>query len=55
MEIKWRRMRWTRHVAHMGEIRNEFNILARKHEDKRPLGRPRHSGEDNTLMDDNKR
>jgi hypothetical protein len=39
--IKSRRMRWTGHVARMGEIRNAFNILVGKPEGKRALGRPR--------------
>jgi hypothetical protein len=36
-----RKMRWARHVAGMGEKRNEYRILVRKPEGKRPLGRPR--------------
>jgi len=40
-------MRWARHVAHMGEIRNAYNILVGKPEGKRPLGRPRHRWKDN--------
>jgi hypothetical protein len=42
--IKSRRMRWVGHVACIGEMRNSFNILVGKHEEKRPLGRPRHRG-----------
>jgi hypothetical protein len=38
--IKSVRMRWARHVACMGEMRNEFNILVGKPEGKRPPGRP---------------
>jgi len=34
--IKSRRMRWTRHVAHMGEMRNAYKILVGKPEGKRP-------------------
>jgi hypothetical protein len=30
--IKARRMRWARHVAHMGEVRSAYNILVGKHE-----------------------
>jgi hypothetical protein len=30
------------YIAHIGEIRNPYNILARKPEGKRSLGRPRH-------------
>jgi hypothetical protein len=33
--IKSRRMRWAGHVAHMGEIRNAYNILVGKLEGKR--------------------
>jgi hypothetical protein len=28
-----------RHVAHIGEMRNAYKILVRKHEGKRPLWR----------------
>jgi hypothetical protein len=28
--IKSRRIRWTGHVAHMGEMRNAYNILVGK-------------------------
>jgi hypothetical protein len=45
--IKSRRMRWTGHVARMGETGNEYRILVGKPEGKRPLGRPR---VDNTEM-----
>jgi hypothetical protein len=31
----------------MGEMRNAYKILVRKHEGKRTLGRPRHRWEDN--------
>jgi hypothetical protein len=33
--IEWRRVRWTGHVAHMGELRNAYLILVRKPEMKR--------------------
>jgi hypothetical protein len=39
--IKSRRMRWTRHVARMGERRVLYRVLVGKREGKRPLGRPR--------------
>jgi hypothetical protein len=42
--IKSRRMRWTEHMACMGEMRNAYNILVGKPEGKRPLGRPTHGG-----------
>jgi hypothetical protein len=37
--IKSRRMRWTGHVASIGEKRNAYKILVRKPEGKRPLRR----------------
>jgi hypothetical protein len=39
--IKSRRMRWTGHVARMGEKRNTYRKLVRKPEGRRPLGRKR--------------
>jgi hypothetical protein len=48
---KSRRMRWTGHVARMGEKRNAYRILVGKPEEKRPLGRPRHRWVDNIKMD----
>ena len=41
--IKSRRMRWTGHVACMGERRGVYSVLVGKREGKRPLGRPGHS------------
>ena len=38
--IKSRRMRWTGHVAHMGERLLLYRVLMEKAEGKRPLGRP---------------
>jgi hypothetical protein len=38
--IKWRRMRWAGHVAHMGEKRGAYRILVGRPEGRRPLGRP---------------
>jgi hypothetical protein len=32
--IKSRRMGWAGHLACMGDIRNVYNILVRKHEEK---------------------
>jgi hypothetical protein len=49
--IKARRMRWTGHVARMGETRNAYRILVGKPEGKRPLGRPRCRWEDNIKID----
>jgi len=39
--IKSRRMRWTGHVASMGQMRNEYSILVGKLEGNRPLERSR--------------
>jgi hypothetical protein len=49
--IKSRRMRWTGHVARMGEKRNVYRLLVGKPEEKRPLGRPRRMWMDNIKMD----
>jgi hypothetical protein len=49
--IKSRRMRWEGHAACMGEKRNAYRILVGKPEEKRPLGRPRRSWEDNIRID----
>jgi hypothetical protein len=40
--IKSRRMRWMKHVACMGEMRNLCRISVTSPEGKRSLGRPRH-------------
>jgi hypothetical protein len=50
-EIKARRMRWTGHVARMGDMRGAYNILVGRPEGRRPLGRPRRIWEDNIKMD----
>jgi hypothetical protein len=39
--LKSRRMRWSGHVARMGETRNAYRISVGRPEGKRPLGRPR--------------
>jgi hypothetical protein len=49
--IKSRRMRWTGHVARMGEGRGVYKVLVGRSEGKRPLGRPRRRWEDNIKMD----
>jgi len=49
--IKSRRMRWTGHVACMGEERGVYRVLVGKPEGKRPLGRPRRRWVDNIRMD----
>ena len=38
--IKYRRLRWTGHVARMEEERSAFKIVTGKPTGKRPLGRP---------------
>jgi hypothetical protein len=45
--IKSRRVRW----APMGEGRDVHKVLVGRPEGKRPLGKPRHSWEDNIKMD----
>ena len=52
--IKSRRMRWTGHVARMGERRGVYRVLVGKPEGRRPLGRPRRRWEDNIKMDPQK-
>jgi hypothetical protein len=49
--IETRSMRWTGHVARMGETRNACRILVGKPEGKRPLGRLRCRWVDNIKMD----
>jgi hypothetical protein len=39
--IKSRRMRWTRHVARMGEKRGAYRILVGRPEGRRAVGRPK--------------
>jgi len=39
------------HVARMEEMRNAYNILVRKHEEKRPLGKPRRRWDVNIKVD----
>jgi hypothetical protein len=39
-------MGWAGHVAHIGETRGVCRVLVEKREGKRPLGTPRHRGED---------
>jgi hypothetical protein len=50
-QIKSRQMRWAGHVAYMGEERRVYEVLVGKPEGKRPLGRPRHRGEDGIRTD----
>jgi len=44
--VKSRRMRWTWHMAFMGEGRVVHRVLVGKPQGKRPLGRPRLRWED---------
>ena len=48
--ITSRRMRWSGHVAGMGERRDAYRFWSGKPEGMRPLGRPRHRWEDNIKM-----
>jgi hypothetical protein len=50
-QIKSRRMRWTGHVARMGEGRNVYRVLVGKPEGNSPLERPRHRWEDVIKID----
>jgi hypothetical protein len=45
--IKSRRMRWSWHLARVGEKGNAYRIWVGKPERKRPLGRPRRRWADN--------
>jgi hypothetical protein len=49
--LKSKRMRWTGHVARMGEERKVYKVLVGKPEGKRPLGRPRRRWENGIRMD----
>jgi hypothetical protein len=49
--IKWRRMRWTGHVACMGKRRGVYRVLMGKPEGKRPLERPRRRWDYNIKME----
>jgi hypothetical protein len=49
--MKSRRMRWTGHVARMGEKRNACRSLVGTAEGRRPLGRPRRRWLDNIRTD----
>jgi hypothetical protein len=49
--MKSKRMRWTGHIARMGEKRIAYRNLVGKPEGKRPLGIPRRRWDDNIRMD----
>jgi hypothetical protein len=48
--IKSSRMRWTGHVARVGEGKGVYRVLVGRPQEKRPLGRPRRRWEDNVKM-----
>jgi len=48
--IKSRRIKWVGHVARMGKMINAYNILVRRLEGKRQLGRPGRRWEDNEAV-----
>jgi len=49
--IKSRKMRWTEHVARMGDMRNEYKIFVVEPERKRPYRRPERRWEGSITMD----
>jgi hypothetical protein len=48
--IKSIRLRWTEHVANIGERRGAQRVLVAKPEGRRPLERPRRTWENNIKM-----
>jgi len=44
-------MRWAGHMARMGEVKGVYDVLVRKPEGRRTLGRPRRRWVDNIIMD----
>jgi hypothetical protein len=50
-QVKSRRMRWTGHVARIGEERKVYRVLVVKPEGRRPLGKPRHGWESGIRID----
>jgi hypothetical protein len=48
--MKSRTLKWTGHVARVGERRGEYGALVGKPEEWRPFGRPRCRWEDNIKM-----
>jgi hypothetical protein len=49
--LKLKRMKWAGHVPLMETMRNAYNILVRKAEEKNISGRPRRRCEDSIRMD----
>jgi hypothetical protein len=45
------KMRWSDHVARMGEKRNAYRLLVETPKGRRPLGRPRRRRVDNIKID----
>jgi hypothetical protein len=45
-----KRVRWAGHATHIGEMKNAYNILVRKPEGKKPLGRLRHGWKEGIKM-----
>jgi hypothetical protein len=48
--IKSRGMRWSEHVARVGDRRGAYRILVGKPQGKRPFGKPRYRWENNIKM-----
>jgi hypothetical protein len=48
--IKSRRMRWSGHVARMGERRDAYRVLVERPEGRRLLGRPMRRGVNNITI-----
>jgi hypothetical protein len=48
--IQLRKLRWTGHVARMGERRVIYRVLVEKPRGKGPFGRPRSRWEDNKMV-----
>jgi hypothetical protein len=44
-------MRWAEHVAAVGERRGAYSVSVRKHDGKRPLGRPGRRRDGNIKME----
>jgi hypothetical protein len=48
--IKWRKMWWAGHVAHIGEIRDVYTVLDGKPKEQRLLRKPGQRWEDNIRL-----
>jgi hypothetical protein len=49
--IKPKRMRWTRHMACMGDRKGAYRVLVGRPDGNKSLGKPRRRWEDNIKMD----